>query len=113
MNEQGEGLQAYPVHLQPNLSSSVSLFPYKGLRFLDTRFRTMSKLNRVASTFNPRQYFQSLEISKVISYVLRGIKRAISRKLVKISDGRVSRYVDRKKFPLRFLTTLTKNSVHF
>ena len=73
MNEQGQGLQAYPVHLQPNFSSSVSLFPYKGRRFLDTRFRTMPKLYRVASTFNPRQYLQSLEISKEISYLLRGI----------------------------------------
>ena len=42
------------------------------------------------STFNPRQYLQSLEIPKQISYVLRGIKRAIPRKLVKISDCRVS-----------------------
>ena len=40
MNEQGQGLQDYPVHLKPNLSSSVSVFPYKGRRFLDTQFRT-------------------------------------------------------------------------
>ena len=32
-------------------------------------------------------------ISKQISYVLRGIKRAISRKLVKISDYRVSSFL--------------------
>ena len=38
MNEQGQGLQDYPVHLQPNFSSTVSLFPYKGRRFLDTWF---------------------------------------------------------------------------
>ena len=49
------------------------------------------------STFNPRQYLQSLEIPKQISYVLRGIKRAISRKLVKISDCRVSSFL--KTFP--------------
>ena len=49
--------------------------------------------SRVASTFNPRQYLQSLEISKQISYVLRGIKRAIWRKLVKISDYRVSSFL--------------------
>ena len=48
----------------------------------------------VAFTFNPaRQYLQSLEIPKQISYVLRGIKRAIPRKLVKISDCRVSTIV--------------------
>ena len=32
-------------------------------------------------------------ISKLISYVLRGIKRAIWRKLVKISDCRVSSFL--------------------
>ena len=47
----------------------------------------------VASTFNPRQYLQSFEISKQISCVLRGIKRAILRKLVKISDCRVSSFL--------------------
>ena len=47
----------------------------------------------VGSTFNPRQYLQSFEISKQISCVLRGIKRAISRKLVKISDCRVSSFL--------------------
>ena len=47
----------------------------------------------VGSTFNPRQYLQSFEISKQISCVLRGIKRAISRKLVKISDWRVSSFL--------------------
>ena len=31
-------------------------------------------------------YNRSLEITKQISYVLRGIKRAIWRKLIKISD---------------------------
>ena len=35
-------------------------------------------------------YLQWIEIPKQISYVLRGIKRAIPRKLVKISDCRVS-----------------------
>ena len=46
-----------------------------------------------ASTFNSRQYLQSLEIPKQISYVLRGIKRAISRKLIKISDCQVSSFL--------------------
>ena len=46
----------------------------------------------IISTFNSRQYLQSLEISKQISCVLRGIKRAISRKLVKISDYRMSSF---------------------
>ena len=45
------------------------------------------------STFNPRQYLQSLEIPKEISYVLRGIKQAISRKLVKSSDCQVSSFL--------------------
>ena len=48
---------------------------------------------RVASTFNLRNYLQSFEIPKQISYVLRGIKRAIPRKLVKISDFRVSSFL--------------------
>ena len=33
-----------------------------------------AQASTVASTFNPRQYSQSLEIPKQISYVLRGIK---------------------------------------
>ena len=38
-------------------------------------------------------YNRSLEISKQISYVLRGIKRAIWRKLIKIFDCRVSSFL--------------------
>ena len=45
------------------------------------------------ATFNQRQYLQSLEISRQISCVLRGIKWAISRKLVKISVCRVSSFL--------------------
>ena len=45
----------------------------------------------VTSIFNPRQSLQSLEILKQISYVL--IKQAIPRKLVKISDWRVSKFL--------------------
>ena len=52
----------------------------------------------VASTFNPTQYLQSFEIPKQICYVLRGIKRAIPRKLVKISDFRVSSFNPRDDF---------------
>ena len=48
----------------------------------------------VAFTFNPRQYLQSVEIPKQISYVLRGMKLAIPRKLVKISDFRVSTFFE-------------------
>ena len=51
---------------------------------------TLCPNSTVASTFHPRQYLQSFEIPKQISCVLRGIKRAISRKLVKISDCPVS-----------------------
>ena len=41
-----------------------------------------------------RQYLQSLEIPKqILCYVLRGIKQAISRKLVKISDCQVSSFL--------------------
>ena len=47
----------------------------------------------VASTFNPRQYLHSLKISKQISCALKGFKRAIPRKLVKISDCRVSSFL--------------------
>ena len=41
----------------------------------------------------PRQYLQSLEIPRQISYVLKEIKRAPSRKLVKISYCRVSSFL--------------------
>ena len=46
----------------------------------------------VASTFNPRLYLYNYFrcLNKIISYVIRGIKQAISRKLVKISDYLVS-----------------------
>ena len=54
---------------------------------------TLCSNSTVASTFNPMQYLKSLEISKQISCVLRGIKRAIPRKLVKISDCRVSSFL--------------------
>ena len=54
---------------------------------------TLCPRSTVASTFNPRQYLQSLEIPKQISCVLRGTKRAIPRKLVKSSDCRVSRFL--------------------
>ena len=40
--------------------------------------------SRVASTLNPRQFSQSLEISKQF---LRGIKQAISRKLATTSTA--------------------------
>ena len=52
----------------------------------------------VTSTFNPRQSLQSLEICKQISCVLRGIKWAIPRKLVKISHCRVSRHSEVLKY---------------
>ena len=41
----------------------------------------------------PVSVVESIEIPKQISYVLRGIKRAISRRLVKISDCRVSSFL--------------------
>ena len=50
---------------------------------------TLCQNSTVASTFN----LQSLEISKQISCVLRRIKRAIPRKLVNISDCRVSSFL--------------------
>ena len=55
MNEQGQGLQDYP---QPNFSSSVSLFPYKGRRFLDTWFShyALAQPNRVYY-FQPKAIF--------------------------------------------------------
>ena len=40
-----------------------------------------------------RNIYKSFEIPKQISYVLRGIKPAIPRKLVKISDFRVSSFL--------------------
>ena len=54
---------------------------------------TLCQNSTVASTFNLRQYLQSLEISKQISCVLRGINLAIPRKLIKISDCRVSSFL--------------------
>ena len=55
MNEQGQGLQDYS---QPNFSSSVSLFPYKGRRFLDTWFShyALAQPNRVYY-FQPKAIF--------------------------------------------------------
>ena len=47
----------------------------------------------VASTFNSRQYLQLLEIPKQILHVLRGIKRSISWKMVKISDCGISSFL--------------------
>ena len=64
----------------------------------ELEYFTLCPRSTVASIFNPRQYLQSLEIPKQISYVLRGIKRAISRKLGKISDCRVSNFF-KKQFP--------------
>ena len=61
---------------------SVSKLEYKSRKHWDF---TLCPSSTVTSTFNPR-LIQSLEIPKQISYVLRGIKQAISRKLVKISD---------------------------
>ena len=54
---------------------------------------TLCPNSTVASSFNPRQYLHSLEISKQLSCVLRGIKWAIPRKLVIISDCRVSSFL--------------------
>ena len=55
---------------------------------------TLCPSSTVTSTFNPiRQYLQLLEIFKQISGVPRGIKQAISRKLVNISDCRVSSFL--------------------
>ena len=48
MNEQVQGLQDYTVHLKPNFSSSVSLFPYKGRRFLDTWFLVKISYDRLS-----------------------------------------------------------------
>ena len=61
----------------------------------------------VASTFNLRQYLQSFETPKQICYVLRGIKRAIPRKLVKIFHSRVP-ILFLKQFPAAgYLDTCT------
>ena len=54
---------------------------------------TLCLSSTVASTFIQRQYLQSLEISKRVSCVLRGIKRAVLRKWVKITDCQVSSFL--------------------
>ena len=61
----------------------------------------------VASTFNLRQYLQSFETPKQICSVLRGINRAIPRKLVKIFHCRVP-ILFLKQFPVAgYLDTCT------
>ena len=89
----GEVSLIVSVDIHRELTDSVSELEY----FLSVKNIEISLYAQAwqsqPSTFNPRQYLQSLEIPKEISYVLRGIKRAISRKLVKISDCQVSSFL--------------------
>ena len=65
---------------------------------------TLCLSSTVPSTFTPMQYLQSLEFLKQVSCILRRIKRAILRKLVKISGCRLSSFL--KTVPGRLLSIL-------
>ena len=82
------------VDIDRELTDSVSELEYfQSVKNIEISLYAQAQQSHQPSTFNPRQYLQSLEIPKEISYVLRGIKRAISRKLVKISDCQVSSFL--------------------
>ena len=82
------------VDIHRKLTGSVSELEYfLSVKNIETSLYAQAQQSHQPFTFNPRQYLQSLEIPKEISYVLRGIKRAISRKLVKISDCQVSSFL--------------------
>ena len=77
------------VDIHRELTDSVSELEYfLSVKNIEISLYAQARQSQ-PSTFNPRQYLQSLEIPKQISCVLRGIKRAIPRKLAKISDCRV------------------------
>ena len=81
------------VDIHRELTDSVSELEYfQSVKNIEISLYAQAQQSQ-PSTFNPRQYLQLLEIPKEISYVLRGIKRAISRKLVKISDCQVSSFL--------------------
>ena len=81
---------AFYLSLRFTFKSAVCILPL--VRSLQSAVRSL-RFTLTGSAFNPRQYLQWLEIPKQISYVLRGIKRAIPRKVVKISDCRVSSFL--------------------
>ena len=82
------------VDIHRELTDSVSELEYfLSVKNIEISLYAQARQSQ-PSSFNPRKYYlQSLEIPKQISYVLRGIKRAIPRKLVKISDCRVSSFL--------------------
>ena len=62
------------VDIHRELTDSVSELEYfLSVKNIEISLYAQARQSK-PSTFNPRQYLQSLEIPKQISYVLRGIK---------------------------------------
>ena len=87
----GEVSSIIPVDIHQELTQCVRTWIFSKCR-KHWDF-TLCPSSTVANAFKSRQYLQLLEIPKQISCVHKGIKRAIPRKLFKISDCRASSFL--------------------
>ena len=81
------------VDIHRELTDSVSELEYfLSVKNIEISLYAQARQSQ-PSTFNPRQYLQSLEIPKQISYVLTGIKiMSYSEKIGQNSDCQVSSF---------------------